>query len=244
MSGKERQSSWREFSGSLIVALIALMAVSLTIDAAGDYPGLFEGPGVTLDESFNVQMGVYQWNAIRNALDIVLLLPESLNDIFGPESNYNPDHPPLGRVWLGFWHDLTSWLFPLTDHPSVFVTDCARFGSAIAFALTVFLIGAIATKWYGRVGGIVAALSLVLMPRLFGHAHLASLETFLNGTYSLAILSVVHLWSFDCRGTKSAEGLSRSVSSVPVRIAVLTGVLFGLVLLSKIQDNKLLHQNQ
>ncbi len=237
MNNEEQQPIRRAFIGPMVVALIAFAAVGLTIDAAGDYPRLMEGPGITLDESFNVQMGVYQWNAIRE-YHVALLHPESVREIFGPESKYNPDHPPLGRVWLGIWHDLMSWLFPPADHPSLFVTDCARFGSASAFALTVFVIGAFATKWYGRAAGIVAAVSFVLMPRVFSHAHIAALETFLNGTYSLAILSVAHWWSQHCRGVNPAEPtpLSRNMPSrVPASTAVLTGVLFGLVLLSKIQ---------
>jgi hypothetical protein len=242
MNSTEQRPVWRAFIGPMVVALIAFVVVGLTIDAAGDYPRLLEGPGVTLDESFNVQMGVYQWNAIRE-YHVALLHPDSIREIFGPDSKYNPDHPPLGRVWLGFWHDLVSWLFPPVDHSSLFVTDCARFGSASAFALTIFLIGAFATKWYGRTAGVVAAISLVLMPRLFSHAHIASLETFLNGTYSLTILSVAHWWSKHCRtanavAIKPTNTTSRadvSVSKIPVSIAILTGVLFGLVLLSKIQ---------
>lgn len=208
--------------GPLVVALLALLSVVLTLDAAGDYPKLFEGPGITLDESFNVQMGVYQWNAIRE-YHVALLHPDSVREVFGPGSNYNPDHPPLGRVWLGVCHDLTKWLFPPADHPSPFVTDCARVGSATAFALTVFLIGLFATKWYGRAAGIVAAVSLVLMPRVFAHAHLASLETFMNLTYSATILAVAHWWRVDERARRSWM------------IPVLTGILFGLALLSKMQ---------
>lgn len=208
--------------GPLVVALLALLSVVLTLDAAGDYPKLFEGPGITLDESFNVQMGVYQWNAIRE-YHIALLHPDSVREVFGAGSNYNPDHPPLGRVWLGFWHDLTKWLFPPADHPSPFVTDCARVGSATAFALTIFLIGLFATKWYGRAGGIVAAVSLVLMPRVFAHAHLASLETFMNLTYSATVLAVAHWWRVEER------------ARLPWMTPALTGILFGLALLTKMQ---------
>ncbi len=219
----------REILGPLAVAAVALVSVVLTLDAAGDYPKLFEGPGITLDESFNVQMGVYQWRALRDGGNFLLLLPDSVEDVFGPKSNYNPDHPPLGRVWLGFWHDLVEWLFPPGDHPLNehgirFVTDCARVGSATAFALTVFLIGLFATKWYGRAAGIVAAVSLVLMPRVFAHAHLASLETFMNLTYSAAILAVAHWWR--------VESDKRQLRWV---IPTLTGVLFGLALLTKMQ---------
>ncbi len=213
--------------GPLAVALLALLSVVLTLDAAGDYPKLFEGPGITLDESFNVQMGVYQWKALRE-YHIALLHPDSVREVFGPGSNYNPDHPPLGRVWLGVWHDLVAWLFPPADHPVNeqgirFVTDCARVGSATAFALTVFLVGLFATKWYGRAGGIAAAVSLVLMPRVFAHAHLASLETFMNLTYSATILAVAHWW-------RAEEGARRSWM-----IPALTGILFGFALLTKMQ---------
>lgn len=226
--------------GPLVVALLAWLAVVLTIDAAGDYPKLLEGPGVTLDESFNVQMGVYQWKVLRDGVNFVLLMPESLEDLFGPKSNYNPDHPPLGRVWLGFWHDLVEWLFPPSDHPPNehgirFVTDCARVGSATAFALTVFLVGLFASRWYGRVAGLVAAVSLVLMPRLFAHAHLASLETFMNLTYSVTVLTVAHWWRpetgllFD----SSPQETRRHRTSWIVPAA--TGFLFGLALLTKMQ---------
>ena len=175
------------FARAHVAAVHAVKRALLALDAAGDYPALVEGPGITLDESFNVQMGVYQWKALRE-YNLALLHPESVREVFGTKA-YNPDHPPLGRIWLGFWHDLIEWLFPPSDHPVDangirFVTDCARVGSATAFALTVLLIGVVATKWYGRSAGIVAAVSLVLMPRLFAHAHLASLETFLNLTYS------------------------------------------------------------
>lgn len=211
------------FVGPLLVAFVALFSVVLTLDGAGDYPSLFEGPGITLDESFNVQMGVYQWNALRE-YHVALLHPDSVREVFGPGSNYNPDHPPLGRVWLGVWHDLSKWMFPPADHPSPFVTDCARVGSATAFVLTVFLIGLFATKWYGRTAGIVAAVSLVLMPRVFAHAHLASLETCMNLTYSAAILAVAHWWPVEFN--RKRRGWI---------IPALTGALFGLALLTKMQ---------
>ena len=46
-------SSGRNPSGSFATA-----AVIGTIDPAGSYPELGEGPGITLDEAFNVDMGV------------------------------------------------------------------------------------------------------------------------------------------------------------------------------------------
>lgn len=234
MSDPSAKFERQDVIGPLAVALAALLSVVLTLDAAGDYPKLLEGPGITLDESFNVQMGVYQWNAIRE-YHVALLHPDSVREVFGPGSNYNPDHPPLGRVWLGFWHDLTKWLFPPADHPSPFVTDCARVGSATAFALTVFLVGLFATKWYGRAAGIVAAISLVLMPRVFAHAHLASLETFMNLTYSATVLAVAHWWQVDPDPEPVPLPQQASLRALGWAIPALTGLLFGFALLTKMQ---------
>ena len=242
MTNQPTKVGRQDVIGPLVVALVALLSVVLTLDAAGDYPKLFEGPGITIDESFNVEMGVYQWRVLRQAHNFVLLLPESVEEFFGPKTKYNPDHPPLGRVWLGFWHDLAEWLFPPSDHPVDehgirFVTDCARVGSATAFALTIFLIGLFTTKWYGRTAGIVAAVSLVLMPRVFAHAHLASLETFMNLTYSATILAVAHWWQVRRSGLSLPESQppEGGTTNVSLRLAVLTGVLFGLALLTKMQ---------
>ncbi len=233
MSG-ETESNWRDARGPAIVALLALLAVLLTLDAAGTYPKLAEGPGITLDESFNVQMGVYQWRALRE-YNLALLHPDSVREVFGPGSGYNPDHPPLGRLWLGVWHDLTKWLFPPADHPpphDQFVTVCARVGSAMAFAITVFLVGWFATKWYGRTAGVIAAVSLLMMPRVFSHAHLASLETCMNLTYTATILAVGHWWK---TAVVQVSSLPLSPKNISWKIAALTGVLFGLALLTKMQ---------
>ena len=39
------------------IALVGLIGVASTLDAAGDYPGLGQGPGLTVDEMFNVGQG-------------------------------------------------------------------------------------------------------------------------------------------------------------------------------------------
>ena len=179
-----------------------------------------EGPGLTVDEIFNVQQGVYLVNQSR-ALGWINLIPGTSLEAFRPSNGYLPDHPPLGRYWLGVHHELTWWLFPPSDPDGFFVTSCARTGSATAFALTVFLVGTMASWWWGPRTGFFAALSLVLMPRVFGHAHLASLETITNLTCTAAVLSVAHSWN-----GKEAPSW---------QICCLTGALFGLALLTKIQ---------
>ena len=202
-----------------LIAAAAWLVIFLHTDPAGDYPSSLTGPGETLDEVFNVQQGVYLAEAVK-AYHLALLDPQSAREVFDP-AIYNPDHPPLGRLWLGVHHQLTRSCFPPSHHPSPFVTACARTGSATAFALSLGLLGMIVIRWYGVPAGVAASLSLILMPRLFGHAHLASLETVLGLTYLAAVLGIAVSWN----GEKPPRA----------RTAAWTGALWGLVLLTKIQ---------
>jgi 4-amino-4-deoxy-L-arabinose transferase-like glycosyltransferase len=209
-----------------LIAALAFIAVVAAIDPGGDYPDAPQGPGLTIDEAFNVEQGVRLVMGLR----AWFADEASLREIFGdvrdiPNSQigfHNPDHPPLGRLWLGLWHDLTATIVPSSQHAAhhPFITACARVGSAAAFALTVFLCGWIAAKWYGSAAGVLAAISLVLMPRVFGHAHLAALETCIGLAYFVAVVSVARLWS----EKPPSWG-----------VAALCGVALGAAMLTKIQ---------
>ena len=293
---------------SAIVAVAAWISIVIAIDPAGSYPNMPEGPGLTVDEIFNVEQGVLLVEQARS-LGWLNLVPGTSVEAFKPENQYLPDHPPLGRYWLGVHHHLTWWLAPPFEPEGPFVTACARTGSATAFALTVWLIGAFValrrngreppvfpsggrnsllkngcregeapaepretsdiphahgsagatpslfqqagkspgssihvsrgsqsvsapeelgdshpplggdagTKWEG----LFASLALVLMPRLYGHAHIASLETTTNLTCTAAVLAVAHWWSGSAPPSR--------------RVALLTGIVMGLALLTKIQ---------
>ena len=215
-----------------LIALAALLAVLATIDPAGNYPRSVEGPGLTVDESFNVEQGV----RLVAALDAYRVGILDLRDVFGDRNDlgpnpragsyYLPDHPPLGRLAIGLCHNLARSIVPPAgdDDRIPYVTACARAASAVAFAALVFLVGVVATCWYGRLGGASAAIAVVLMPRLFGHAHLASLETWTNLTYVGTVLSVAAAWT---RPSRSAGPTAKT--------AAWTGVVFGLALLTKIQ---------
>lgn len=179
-----------------------------------------EGPGLTIDEIFNAEQGVYLVEQARR-LGWLNLIPGTSLEAYRVENGYLPDHPPLGRWWLGVHHHVTWWLAPPFRPDGFVVTACARTGSATAFALTVLLIGLFATRWSGRAVGILTAVSLVLMPRVYGHAHLAALESVTNLTCTAAVLCVAHWWSD---------------STPPSRkVVILTGVVLGLALLTKIQ---------
>jgi hypothetical protein len=212
--------------GYLLVAVAACVGILLTLDPAGAYPGAPQGPGLTIDESFNVQQGVRLVIGLRYYAAGQVTLREVFGDADelgeqAPLGYHLPDHPPLGRLLIGLGHELTAAVCPPADAPSPFITACARTAPAFAFAVLVGMLGYVAGRWYGPASGVVAALAVVLMPRLFGHAHLAALETFIGLTYAAAVLCVAHLWT--AHGPPS------------YKTAGWTGVVFGLALLTKIQ---------
>ncbi len=217
---------FRHWGAPALVAFFGWIAVLCSIDPAGDYPDALPGPGLTIDESFNVQQGVRLVEMLP-ALGSGLL---SLREVFGdredigpdaPAGYHLPDHPPLGRLWIGLSHQLTRWWFPPRDHQTPFVTACARTAPATAFALLVFMLGCAATRWYGRGAGFVTAVAIVLMPRVFGHAHLAALETFMNLAYAATVLCVAARWT--------------GPAPPKWKTACWCGLVFGLALLTKIQ---------
>jgi 4-amino-4-deoxy-L-arabinose transferase-like glycosyltransferase len=248
-----QRSSQALWPAPLLVALVGFAVVVLTIDPDQCCSYAASGPGITIDESFNVEQGVYLIGCVK-LYGIGLLDPQSQREIFDIKNrrynpdhpplgrlshpnarpsvlsdSYNPDHPPLGRLWLGAWHLLAESVAPgrvLNDH---IVTVSARWGSAAAFGCTIFLVGVFTAGRFGKTSGTVAAVSLLIMPRLFAHAHLAALESITNLVWSAALLSVAHWWA-----SSSVRG-SKNNSAPSTRTAILTGVVLGLALLTKIQ---------
>src|SRR5579862_2496394 len=110
-----RPRNWPNWLAPALIGALAFVAVAAAIDPAGDYPDAPEGPGLTIDETFNVQEGVRLVEGLR-AWALGLISGESiisLREIFGDERDIKgqapigyhlADHPPLGRIWLGLWH--------------------------------------------------------------------------------------------------------------------------------------------
>jgi 4-amino-4-deoxy-L-arabinose transferase-like glycosyltransferase len=80
----------------------------------------------------------------------------------------NHEHPPVDKVWSGaVWSLAHLVLDDLTAH---------RLGNMLIASGLVGLVYLAVARGWGRPAGVVAAATLLTMPRLFFHAHLASLD--------------------------------------------------------------------
>jgi 4-amino-4-deoxy-L-arabinose transferase-like glycosyltransferase len=220
------QASW---FWPLVVAVCAWVVIVAALDPVGDHPRSFAGPGFTVDEGFNVGQGA--------ALADRLLAFDLAG--FRRVDAQLPDHPPLGRLAIGLCHELAFLVWPPVDTKVAYSVTCARTAPATAFAVLVFLVGTCCGRWYGRCGGLGAALAVVLMPRLFGHAHLAALETMVNLTTAGAVLFLAARFTAVPHDPSGSGGANRQVPEKNwthlVRTATICGLLFGLALLTKVQ---------
>lgn len=228
----------RDLWPAWILGIVATLWVLCQLDAGGLHPTWPEGPGLTIDESFNVQQGVFLSRAF-GAYGLALLNPLSLWEIFQDEI-YLADHPPLGRLWLGLHHDFLRYVVgieSLGQKRSEIDYTLGRAGSATAFGLTVMLVTWWGMRWAGRWTGIVAGLGLMTMPRVFAHAHLASLETVTNLActgFALAAAS----WCLRAPAAVSSpmDEPGETVRPTPAWLPVAAaGAIYGLALLTKIQ---------
>ncbi|WP_169977098.1 ArnT family glycosyltransferase [Tautonia rosea] len=193
-----------------LLGTIAGLAVLLTI---GD-------PGITSDEPIDVKVGRNYLSLAGGLIDQVgsrgvgSVRQANLDAFFAD----NAQHPPLGRWLVG----LASVVFepvegllggtdPMSVHP-------ARMAPMLAFAVLVGLITREAARRFGLPAGIVAGVSLIFMPRVFAHAHFATLDTVLALFWSLALLAAA-------RGIEARR---------PVLGLTIAGALWGLALLTKI----------
>lgn len=193
--------------------LAAMMVNHGLVDSA--WPA---GPGLTSDESFGIEQGVYLFDAFCERGPL-LFTPTGAKEVFGSK-RYFPDHAPLGRVPLGIAHQLTDWLIPGSES-AAFNVPAARLGSTFAFALTVLLVCEFAVRRYGTATGILTAIMLIGMPHLTGHARIAAQESTTNLAWAAAMLPLLAWWT----------------SSKPPSLlrAFFSGGIWGILFLTKIQ---------
>ncbi len=226
------QRIWLRWLPALFIAAFGFCAVLVEIDPARTFPARPAGPGLTVDEGFNVEEGVRLVHGLKAWASGAV----TWREVFGGKKELGPnaplgyhlsDHPPGGRIWLGLWHQIVFLMKEPPNAPPRIVVAYARIGSAAAFAILIFLIGTVSARWFGLGTGTISALSLILMPRVFGHAHLAALETVMNLTYTAAIFAVAGWW----------HRVENSDLKPPPtgKHAALAGIVWGLALLTKIQ---------
>lgn len=178
------------------------------------------GPGITTDEVINVAQGVYLNDQILKH-GPGLWIPDTTKEVFA-NRDFLPDHPPFGRAVLGFCEMMFSGILPPAVEGQVSIS-AARIGPCLMFATTVALLFLIVSSKYDLTTAAMAAGLLLVMPRMVAHARLGALETATTFTWLLALSIPLTTWTSDH-------------SKLPqIRSMVFAGVLWGLLLLTKIQ---------
>jgi 4-amino-4-deoxy-L-arabinose transferase-like glycosyltransferase len=161
---------------ALVMGIGAGLAVLLTLD----------GPGLTIDEPLDVRPG-------RTYIE--LLHKEGWHffdrSVVDRVFRDNAEHPPLGRWLLGIASELGEpieilWKGP---DPTGHYVLAGRLAPAIAFAALVSLVTLVASRRWRLPAGAAAGFALLAMPRVFAHAHLAALDTFLSLFWTLALIA-------------------------------------------------------
>jgi hypothetical protein len=163
--------------------------------------------GLTYDEQHYISAGVgyAKWYGRLLVGDYGELRPEAIAHTW----RLNHEHPPLEKISAGASYFAFQRLLPgLASY---------RVPSALWFALTICALYLLTRGIWGRRGALFAALAFATMPRVFAHAHLAALDM------------PVTAWFF-ITAALTAEALRRESCA----LAALSGVAFGLALLSKV----------
>ncbi len=202
----------------ILIGLLACISVLARIDLAEDVNWSADGPGLTFDEVLNLESGVYIVESVIQS-GLGALHPGTYYDIFSDQA-YHPDYPPLGRLPAALANAVLFRVLGGVGH-ELYVITYARAGTAVVFGLLVCLISGFTQHRAGMIAGIASGLILWFTPRVFGHAHLASVETMMNLSYAGCVLLTL-LWLAPRTTLKARDGI------VP-------GVLLGLALLTKIQ---------
>lgn len=182
---------WR--IASLAVFVLTLAVTLLTLD----------DPGLTWDEPFSILAG-RSYAAWLGELPHLPFSRQAVDAFW----QINHEHPPLAKLLMGIVQVLMFEATPIL---------ASRFAVAVLFALLVELVFQIGRAAYGGLAGLMAAASLACMPRVFGDAHLATLDVAMALTWLLAVVAFA----------KAAEK-----DRWPWSVA--SGVAFGLALLTKI----------
>ena len=215
---------FRRYVGPLLIAVVAAVATLATIAPDGN------GPGVTCDELYHVHQGKQLVTALRQQ-GLAFFLPVNIDRNFPWRPGGPPVQSPLGYWILGGTHYLFD---PAPDDPSVLSITAARFAPAMAFALLILIVGAWVAQREGWLAGTVAAAAVALMPRLFGHAHLAALDMLTTLFFVAAVLAVAQaargdrIWQYALAGVVWGMAMLVRLHGLLVALPVIVWLLWRL----------------
>ncbi|HUR33865.1 MAG TPA: glycosyltransferase family 39 protein [Vicinamibacterales bacterium] len=213
-----------------------VVAVLIGVVATGVVSVAASRQGIVRDEAYYMKAGELHARYYEDALRG--LLPDPLSDrAIAPFWSYVSEHPPLLPTLYGLsWRALhrctcaaDSSLHPegarltsgrhatlsLLSEVAAFRLPTALFFGWLCALVYLFFVDAIGSRW----GAAVAALLMFAQPRAFFHAQTASFD-----------LPVATLW------VATTYAYWRALASAGWRPAMVTGVLFGLCLATKLQS--------
>jgi 4-amino-4-deoxy-L-arabinose transferase-like glycosyltransferase len=167
---------WSPVRLALAIGAAAGLAVVLTL---GD-------PGLTTDEPLDVRPG-RTYVATLRARGLAFFERSVVDHVFRD----NAEHPPLGRWLLGIASTLGQpfEILLLGPDPLGLYILSGRLAPALAFAVLAGLVVHASARRYGTTAGLAAGFSLVVMPRVFAHAHFGALDTFIGLFWTLSLLA-------------------------------------------------------
>lgn len=172
-----RSVGWATFAATLLL-------VGLTL----------RDPGIVWDEPhyFGSAQLQAKWVTLLVTDPAAALDRETVFEMWDWQHYFNP-HPPIAREAMALtWWSARGVLGDLAAY---------RLAPALLFAGLAMLAFRWATTAWGGIAGLGAALSIVLMPRLFGHAHLGATETPLLALWTAT--SAAGWWALERRHSRA-----------------------------------------
>src|SRR5262249_26901408 len=142
--------------------------------------------GLTIDEPLDVRPGRTYIKLIREE-GLRFFDRKVVDRVFRD----NAEHPPLGRWLLGIASTLGEpfeviWKGP---DPTGHYVLAGRLAPALSYGALVSVVTFVAGRRWGGGAGMAAGFALLAMPRVFAHAHLAALDTFLSLFWTVALIA-------------------------------------------------------
>ncbi len=183
----------RDFWIPFLLSIFAFFVIALTINR----------PGLTWDEANFIPSSLSYLDWFHQMKSPEAFTPGIITKYWAATR----EHPPLAK--------LSSALSILLFHKIAGLIASARLSTAVSFSFLLVLVYILVRRFWSWKAGLFSGLSLLIMPRLFGHAHLASLDI------PMSLMSVLVVFSF-IRGINSWKW------------SVAFGLFFGLALATKL----------